>query len=280
MRSFAVASVFAGFVASVSSVGVLLPLYVYPAAVWTDVGAPLWKPVVDAVAAHTAVPWLVVVNAHNGPGLTYQPGDKDDHVIAGVTELNKHANVKTIGYVRTNYATSSMDELKLNITTWKNWSTYTASDISVKGIFFDESSDNFDYFNEAITFARSTFVTPITIICNFGAKADAKYYAICDVVVAFESHLNAADAPQYKSQTTITANIPSGYEEQAAILVNQFTGTSWDGKTANADLIESYIDTISDNNVGWAYFTSVSDYNTINVAPATIAEVAQAVSDS
>lgn len=274
MRSSSILSSVASLVASASATGVLLPLYVYPAAVYND-GAANWRPVFDAVSAHSNVPWMVVVDPHNGPGLSGLPGDNDLNYISGVAQLNSYSNVKTIGYVRTNYATSPMDELKKNITQWHDWSNYSGADIAVDGIFFDESIDNFSYLNEAITFARTTFgSTPITTICNFGAAAPAEYYSICDIVVAFESCLNCADAPQYKSQATISANIPSGYEPFASIIVHDFAGTAYDGTTADASLLAYYLNTLKSSNVGWAYFCSAG-YDSITTAPATVGQVAQ-----
>ncbi|EOO00305.1 putative cell surface spherulin 4-like protein [Phaeoacremonium minimum UCRPA7] len=274
MHSSSILGFVSAFVASASATGVLLPLYVYPSAVYND-GAANWKPVFDAVSAHPSVPWSVVVDPHNGPGLSGLPGDNDANYISGVSQLNAYSNVKTIGYVRTNYATSSMDELKKNITQWHDWSTYTGADIAVDGIFFDESTDNFSYLNEAITFARTTFGSnPITTICNFGATAPAEYYSICDIVIAFESCLNCVGAPQYQSQTTISANIPSGYEPLAAVIVHDFTGAAYDGSIADASLLATYLNTLKSDNVGWAYFCSAG-YDSITTGPATVGQVAQ-----
>ena len=273
MLSSTILTLVSTFLSSAAATGVLIPLYSYPAAQWND-GAANWKPAFDAISAHPNVPWLTVVDPHNGPGMSFLPGDNDVNYIAGVSKLNSYSNVKTIGYVRTNYGTAPMDELKKNITTWKNWSTYTGANIGVKGIFFDESSDNYDYLNQAISYARSTFGTSITTICNFGASAPTKYYNICDVVIAFESCLNCADGPQYKSTTTLNANVPSGYESKASVIVHSFTGKAYDGSTANTSLLATYINAIKAKGLGWAYFCSAG-YDSITTAPATVGQVAQ-----
>lgn len=277
MRSSIIATSFSTLLSTVSATGGLLPLYLYPSAVWND-GAALWKPAIDAIAAYPSVQWLAVVNPHNGPGLSGLPGDNDVNYISGVSQLNAHSNVKTIGYVRTQWSTSSMDELKKNITTWKNWSTYTASNIGVRGIFFDEASDNYAYLSQAVNFARSTFgSTPITTICNFGTTAPATYYNLCDVVIAFESCLNCSEGPQYKDQATITANIPTSVRSKAAIIVRNFFGTAYDGSAANAALLTKYISTIKSNAVGWAYLTSSTDYRDITTAPGNVGANAKAL---
>ena len=276
MRSVTKSLFLTSLIASASATGVLLPLYVYPSAIWND-GAANWKPAFDAISSHSSVPWLVVVNPGNGPGATGQPGNGDQNYISGVSQLNSHANVKTVGYVRTNYGTSSLDELKANITTWSKWSTYTAANVAVNGIFFDETVADFNYLNEAITFARQSFSQPITTICNFGAKATAEYYDICDVVIAFESYLNHVDAPQYKSQTTLSSNVPKGYESKASIIVHHFTGTAYDGAAATAALLNTYISVIKNYGIGWCYFNS-ADYDSITATPATVGEVAKDLS--
>lgn len=259
-----------------SSTGLLLPLYVYPSAVWND-GAAKWTPVFNAIQAQPNLPWLVVANVDSGPGGSRKPGNEDVNYIAGVSKLNSYKNVKTIGYVRTDYARSPMNDLKANMTAWSGWSTYTASNIAVNGIFFDEcTGDNLNYLTEAITFARSAFKNPITVVCNFGVKASADYYRICDVVIAYESSLNAPNAPPYQGKTTLQNNVIAGSESKAAIIVNFFTGNAVDGSVANTQLLSSYMKVISAFKLGWCYFTS-ADYDEINMAPASIGEVAKSL---
>ncbi|KAK7057458.1 putative cell surface spherulin 4-like protein [Favolaschia claudopus] len=274
--------VLASIIGYTAATGVLLPLYVYPSLDFGD-GAALWQPALSAISSSPNVPWLVVVNPHNGPGLSGQPGDADPNYISGVSQLNAHSNVKTIGYVRTNFAASPIAEVEANITIWKSWGTYTAADISVDGIFFDETStSDFNYLSTVISFARNAFGSKaITTICNFGVKADVQFYSICDVVIAFESCLNCKDSsgaqlPQYKSQTTITSNIPSGKQSQGAILVHDFVGTAADGSAASTALLQQYTHTLALNGVGWCYFGSAG-YSSITTPPATVGALAAAV---
>ncbi|RMJ13308.1 hypothetical protein CDV36_007031 [Fusarium kuroshium] len=260
---------------STAATGILLPLYVYPSQESGD-GALNWSPVFDAISSNTDIPWLVVVDPLNGPGASGKPGNDDVNYIDGTSKLNSYSNVKTIGYVRTNYGQAPLDELKANITSWSNWGTYAAADVGVDGIFFDESSADFDYLNEAITFARNAFSNSITTICNFGCRAEAEYYSICDVVIAFESCLNCADGPPYESQKILSNNIPSGYESKAAVILNMFTGTSVDGKEADRGLMNEYVETMKETGLGWSYFTS-ADYDTIDAGPATVGANADAL---
>ncbi|KAH9897130.1 Spherulation-specific family 4-domain-containing protein [Xylariomycetidae sp. FL2044] len=265
----------ANLVASASATGAILPLYIYPSAEYND-GAANWAPAFDAIDAHSNVPWLVVVNVDSGPGGSYQPGDADINYIAGATKLNAYSNVQTVGYVHTRYAATPMDELQANITAWASWGSYADADISVQGIFFDESSADYAYLEEATNFARQAFGTDITTVCNFGVAAGQEYYDICDVVVAFESCLNCDGLPQYKSQTTLDANIPSGYESQVAVIVNSFTGTAYDGSAADASLLQEYVDTAAADGVSWVYFCSAG-YDSITSTPVTVGQLADAL---
>jgi hypothetical protein len=275
MRSFLTSAALASLATSVSATGILLPLYVYPSAVWND-GAANWKPVFTAVSAHTNIDWTIVINPYNGPGMTGKPGNDDVNTISGVSQLNAFDNVNTIGYVRTNYAKSPMDELKANITNYANWASYSGADISIHGIFFDESSADLAYLTEAITFARGAFSEEITTICNFGVAATDEYYDICDIVVGFESCLNCSGYPQYKGQTTLDANFPSDVKDQGAVIVNTFAGKDYQGNAASASLLTSYAKTIAADGIGYMYFCS-ADYNDITTGPATVGQNADSL---
>lgn len=281
-------------VASTSATGILLPLYTYPAIDYND-GASAWAPVRDAITANPSVEWQVVVNPHNGPGLSGLPGDNDVNYINGTAQFNALPNVRTIGYVRTLNGAAPLAEVQANITAWSAWNSYAASNISVHGIFFDEAIEpsgisdgsNLEYLTSATNFARQAFSsTPIVTICNFGAKPDARYYTICDEIVVFESCLgnNAGDPacttaplpPQYQDQATIDANIPDATKAgQAAVIVHDFVGTTYNGQPADVSTLKGYVTTLKSNSVGWAYFCS-SGYGTVTAAPVTVGALASA----
>ncbi|GAP93308.1 putative cell surface spherulin 4-like protein [Rosellinia necatrix] len=247
-----------------ATTGILLPLYVYPSAEFGD-GAANWRPAVDAMAASAHVPWLAVVNPGNGPGPTGEPGNGDANYIAGVSQLNALANVRPVGYVRTDYGASPAAELYANITTWAGWAAYGgAEDVGVDGIFFDEASAaDLEYLRGAAAHARAAFGSKqIVTVCNFGAAAPAEAYAagVCDVVVVFESFLNDPAAPPYLGRATIDANTPDGGDY---------------GAEADVALLGSYVREAADAGLGWLYFCS-ADYDSITAAPATIGALAAA----
>ncbi|KAG6099071.1 hypothetical protein E4U30_007115 [Claviceps sp. LM220 group G6] len=262
------------WIASASATGLILPLYLYPSAEYND-GAANWKPVFAAASSSPSLPFLTVVNPFNGPGQSGQPGDADRNYITGVSQLNALRNIKTIGYVRTNYSKAPMQELKANMTIWKSWSTYKTANISIHGIFFDESAANLSYMREAADFARKLFgASATTVVCNFGTTAPEVYYDICDVVIAFESCLNCAMLPQYKGRETIRANVPKGKAGRAAVIVNSFKGRAYDGAVADEALLKRYAGDVKKEGVGWAYFCSAG-YNDVQSRPATIGELAK-----
>ncbi|KAI3329968.1 Spherulation-specific family 4-domain-containing protein [Ustulina deusta] len=263
----------------VSTTGVLLPLYVYPSTTYND-GAANWQPALSAIAASPNVPWLVVVNPDSGPGGTGSPGNDDANYISGVSQLNAQANVQTIGYMRTDYGASPAAELQANITNWAGWGD---AGVGVEGIFFDEASGEssaFDSLASAVTYARTAFgARQMVAVCNFGvAVLDTAVYDVCDVVVVFESALNDANYPVYNGTTTIAANTPdAGYVAQAAVIVNDFTGSAADGRDADAELLRSYVHEARDAELGWLFFCSAG-YDSITTGPATIGALAAAFS--
>lgn len=266
----------AALASTASATGILLPLYVYPSATWND-SAANWKPVFEAAAAHPSVEWLVVVDPQNGPGATLQPGNGDINYISGTAQLNDFANVETIGYVRTDYGNAPMAELKANITAWHGWGSYAEANIAVNGIFFDESSAaNKAHLTEAVAFARETFGSELTAVCNFGAAVAEEFYDICDIVVAFESCLSCAGAPVYESVKTLKANIPEESEDSAAIIVHDFVGSAADGSVADAALLKKYVSEAKAYGLGWLYFTS-GGYHEISISPATVGANAAAL---
>ena len=239
-----------------SATSVLLPLYIWPNADGKD-----WQPLYDAADAHSSVDIIAIVNPDSGPG--YKGPGYDAPYTAGLTHLNARPNIKTIGYVHTNYTERPADAVKHNVTLWKAY----ADPVSVHGIFFDESfGNNTDYLDDVVGFARQTFGQDAVMVCNFGQSVDVAYYDICDVVIPFENYMNA-----YRSKETLDGVIPKGKEDQAAVILHDFTGTAYDGSNADVGLIDKFLGVMKSDNVGFAHFCSAG-YWTFTVAPATIGQ--------
>ena len=79
-----------------------------------------------------------MVNVATGPGSTYMPGDDDVNCIAGWIKVKLLPKRKTLGYIRTAYASIPMDEIVRILTAWANSASYSASHISIHGLFIDE----------------------------------------------------------------------------------------------------------------------------------------------
>ena len=126
---------------------VLVPLYVYPAP-----GA--WDPLFTAsainvsfqfeisaddfrIASHPNINFVVVVNPANGPG----PGDgPDGNYTTEIPKLNSYANVRTVGYVSTEYAKRDVQLVQQDVNTYSRWSeNATAKGMGMRGIFLDET---------------------------------------------------------------------------------------------------------------------------------------------
>lgn len=78
--------------------------------------------------------YTVVINPNDGPGNISGPGED---YLAAIARLNVYANVRTIGYVRTRYASRNITSVMQDVTTYAHWSTMAAN-LSMHGIFFDE----------------------------------------------------------------------------------------------------------------------------------------------
>lgn len=98
------------------------------------------------VTAHPNLNFTVVINPENGPGDSSYPGD--DYA-PQIQSLNAYSNVRTVGYVRTDYASRNISSVIDDVATYSSWSTNrtantnTSAPLAVHGIFFDEAP--YDY---------------------------------------------------------------------------------------------------------------------------------------
>lgn len=133
------------FVAVAQATNVLLPLYVYPS--WTG----NWNYFYNIIAAHPQLDFDIIINPWNGPGGESGVGFNSDY-IKGVAQLNAYHNAHLFGYVHTSYGSRSTDDVNQDTAYWAAWSSYTAEDISVTGIFFDEVPNNSNNGNQDVEY--------------------------------------------------------------------------------------------------------------------------------
>ncbi|CAF9941104.1 hypothetical protein IMSHALPRED_002425 [Imshaugia aleurites] len=238
---------------STTSLFILLPLYVYPGS-----QASAWSPATAAIAAYPKVQWQVIVNPASGPGTTGYPTDAN--YITGINYLNSYANVKTLGYVDTNFTHRAYSAVVSDINVYATWASYTETNanISIAGIFFDDVNNTATapgstavstYMQNASAYAYANVPSDITpVVFNPGSLAPTGLFSYCDTMVEFENTQSS-----YKNQTTINT-IPSAYRDQSAILVYSIT-------TAN---VSSLVHTMALDGVEAVYFTSDCCYNSLN----------------
>lgn len=99
------------------------------------------------LAAHPTLNFTLIINPEDGPGSSMYPSEE---YISSIHKLNSHANVKTLGYVRTSYATRNITYVLQDVAIYSGWYTVNTTSIAIDGIFFDEmpseySTVNFEY---------------------------------------------------------------------------------------------------------------------------------------
>lgn len=196
-----------------ASLFILLPLYIDP-----GTNAVNWNNATAAIKAYPSVQWQVIVNPNSGPGTT-GGYPADPNFITGISNLNKYANVKTLGYVDTNFTNRAYSAVVSDINVYASWAGYTKANISMAGIFFDDvnntaSSAVNTYMQNASSYAYATVPSDTTpVVFNPGSLAPTVLFNYCDTMVEFENAYSS-----YKGATTI-GSIPSAYRGQSAILV-------------------------------------------------------------
>ncbi|EFX04914.1 spherulin 4-like cell surface [Grosmannia clavigera kw1407] len=171
------------------STSVLLPLYIYPT------NSSTWSPLYEALTNNPVLNFTIVINPKSGPGSGNIP---DDNYVAGVKRLNSFANVRTVGYVRTGYASRNISDVVDEVNIYSGWYTNN-SDIAMHGIFFDEAPHQ--YTADAVDFmvtadAAVKNATGLrgskTIIHNPGTVPDAEFNVTSpDITVIFEDDFSA-----------------------------------------------------------------------------------------
>ena len=79
----------------------------------------------------------MVVNPASGPGIGFGP---DANYTREIPRLNSYANVRTVGYVSTNWARRDVVLALEDVSIYSKWSeNTTASGMGMHGIFLDET---------------------------------------------------------------------------------------------------------------------------------------------
>ena len=130
---------------------ILLPLYIYP-------GAGAWDPLYTAyvpfpptknlpnppssATAHPDVDFTVVINPCSGPCRGSRP---DQVYLNEIPKLKSYENIRTLGYVATNYTHKVIDDVLADINTWAVWpNMYNNTKLKMDGVFLDETPSVYD----------------------------------------------------------------------------------------------------------------------------------------
>lgn len=222
----------------VAPMAIILPLYIYPSS-----GA--WNTLTTSIKANPNLQFMVVVNPNSGPGSTKYP---DSNYIANIATLNAASNVKTLGYVHTEYAGRAAASVQADINSYANWAYYAASNIKMDGIFFDEvptAAANVAYMQKLTTYARGKFSSS-TLVLNPGAVPAAQYYTLADYVAAFEG-----DASGYNANTLGT--VAAAKRAASAFIMYNYKGT----QAAQTAVVKA----LSKGGLGALFISTQDDYN-------------------
>ncbi|KAN0117757.1 Spherulation-specific family 4 [Hyaloscypha variabilis] len=233
---------------------VFLPLYLYP------YNASSWSAVTTAVAANPSLRFQVVVapNLSNiYPDVNYQ------NAISG---LNSFSNVQTLGYVPTSWANRAQTAVLGDVSDYAAWSNFTAANIAVQGIFFDEAPSlantaTLSYMKTISTYARTALGPGRGYITfNPGVVVDPLFYDMADSVIIFENSWA-------EFNTTFLSTMSWALLQKSTVVVHSFLGS--DAMQANL------INNITDANVTGLLITTSDGYtNTSSLWPQFCEELA------
>lgn len=141
--------------------------------------------------AHPKLHFIVIINPEDGPGSSSYP---NDDYTPQIQQLNTYPNVRTIGYIRTGYATRDIDSVLQDVDIYSGWASYGPAKLAMHGIFFDEVPSEYTPSNDAYLRRANQAVKQATglqsdkiIVHNPGTIPDARLNdSNVDFTVVFE----------------------------------------------------------------------------------------------
>ncbi|KAE9364773.1 hypothetical protein N431DRAFT_421961 [Stipitochalara longipes BDJ] len=215
---------------------IIFPLYIYP-----DPG--VWDPLYATIVQHPTLTFILIINPSSGPGSSAIP---DQHYTREIPKLNAFPNVKTVGYVSTNWGKREISEVLKDISTYSGWERNSkVKGLRVEGIFLDETPATFSL--EGMKFLEKVKATmafqpglgadPL-IIHNPGTIPDPRYLASANLTVVFEgSYSTYKSSKMHKSISSFQRSSKSKREALACIVHSVSSPTSGKRQTAN-DIIK------------------------------------------
>lgn len=196
------------------------------------------------------------------------PAYPDESYIASVAKLNHYPNVQVLGYIPTNYAERDLSDVKEEVSTYSNWASYKAKNITVSGVFFDEAPDTNDktkiaYMQRISRAARARNLT--TVVFNPGATLEEGsaqgYFRAADLIVEFENSyaewMSSVPAKQFSAS--------DNYAKDAIILYSAPLDRDYDAVVQEAQSM----------GLGAAYLTCDDNYMSVDTVMKVAASFTQ-----
>jgi hypothetical protein len=214
--------------------GVLVPAYFYPGALWTSMN---W--------AAGRVPLVAIMNPNSGPDTAQNP----DYV-AAVNSLRASGG-KVIGYVSTSYATRGTNAVRTDIDRYFDF-------YAVDGIFLDEmtgdaDTNHLDYYAALFQYIQ-TRGTNLLVVGNPGINTLESYLTrpCADVLVTFEVN------------TGYAGHVTDAWSTNH--LARRFCHLPY--AVPAAATMTNYVSLAVSRNAGWIYVTGDSGANPWDTLPA------------
>ncbi|KPV74677.1 uncharacterized protein RHOBADRAFT_53634 [Rhodotorula graminis WP1] len=197
---------------------VLLPLYEYSEDCWPELQT--------AASQNPTLDFVLILNPDSGP-----LSDPTNAALACVPKLRALLPGSTlVGYVRTGYGERGADEVRRDVDEYAGWDGIEVEGglgtAKLDGVFFDEvegGEGNEELYRGHAEGAREAFGQEGTVVFNPGTTVGDAYYAMANVVVAYES----AFADYSDSLLPPRSLLP-----QAAIMLHDFSLASYTSTVA------------------------------------------------
>ena len=216
-------------------IGLFIPLYIYPSAIWDEL--------ISIKTTYPSLPIIAVINPENGPGTS-----QNAEYSTWITKLQA-ASIIIVGYDHTSYGARSVSVVKADI------DRYSSFYPSIDGIFFDEMSHE-DTGNEAYYSVLSSYAKakgfPITI-GNPGCVIPLSYMQTVDYIVVSENTI-APDLSSYEAY--------SGYDSRLVMIAFE-----------QATLPSTWVKQVA-SKIGWIYVTDDMLPNPYDVLPSYLNDLA------
>jgi hypothetical protein len=149
-----------------SSAGILFPFY-------KDPKEANIEPLINAKKQNPDLHIRVILNPDSGVG-----SKRRADYVSAIKSL-KHAGISVVGYVSTHYAKRSSKSLEAEMVRWKTW-------YNPDGLFFDEMSDEPDYYGNLTLFAKN--IGFAFSIGNPGTNISLSSAECVDTIIVFENN--------------------------------------------------------------------------------------------